>query len=464
MEETILRILLFSSLIVSGMTTPSRAADTLGKGGNITGDETLVSAGGAFTMGFFSLGPASSKRFYLGIWFTVSPDEAICWVANHERPLLDNTGVLVVRGTGDLVLLDGGQIAWSSNSTASSSSVEAQLLDSGNLVVRDPSAGTILWQWFDYPSNTLLPGMKMGKDLWNGREWHLTSWSLADDPSSGVYTRRLDTNGLPDFVLWKGDVKTYRAGPWNGWRFGGVAEVSSYSDWVKFKVTISPGDEISYGYTVEPGAPWTRLVLTETGHVKRLVWEASTRTWQHSFEGPRDLCDDYGRCGAFSLCDMRAASSLFCPCLRGFSSDVSQSAGSQTRDTSAGCRRNVALQCSSSSGATTDGFVPVTGVKLPDTHNASVDMSITVEECERRCRANCSCVAYAAADIRGGGSGSGCVMWTDDIIDLRLVEQGQDLYLRLARSDLAGIYAGYFWGFSPSHFLFFSTICSTPSR
>ncbi|TVU16256.1 hypothetical protein EJB05_39809, partial [Eragrostis curvula] len=437
MEATILNLLLFSSLLLSPI-TPSRAADTLGKGGNITGDETLVSAGGTFTLGFFSLG-APTKRYYLGIWFTVSR-EAICWVGNRERPLQDNNGVLVISDTGSLLLRDGsGQIAWSSNSTASSSSVEAQLLDSGNLVVRDPgssSSTVLLWQSFDHPSNTLLSGMKLGKDLWNGVEWYLTSWRSADDPYPGAFRRVLDTSGRPDLIVWQGDVKKYRTGPWNGRWFSGVPEVSSYSNLVTYQVTTIP-DEISYGYTAKAGAPLTRVVVMDTGVVRRLGWDANARTWQKYFEGPRDAaCDTYGNCGAFGLCDAGAASTSFCGCVRGFS-PASQSAWN-LRDFYGGCRRNVALQCSSS-GVTTDGFVPVKGVKLPDTHNASVDTGITVKECRRRCRANCSCVAYAAADIRGGGSGSGCIIWTADIVDLRYVDQGQDLYLRLAKSELVNL-------------------------
>ena len=37
-----------------------------------------------------------------------------------------------------------------------------QLLDSGNLVLRDENSGISLWESFDYPSDTFLPGMKMG--------------------------------------------------------------------------------------------------------------------------------------------------------------------------------------------------------------------------------------------------------------------------------------------------------------
>jgi len=44
-------------------------------------------------------------------------------------------------------------------------------------------------------------------------------------------------------------------------------------------------------------------------------------------------------------------------------------------------------------------------------------------------------VAYAPADIRG--SGSGCIMWKDGIVDLRYVENGQGLYVRLAKVESA---------------------------
>jgi len=56
--------------------------------------------------------------------------------------------------------------------------------------------------------------------------------------------------------------------------------------------------------------------------VKRLMWDAARRTWETFFQGPRDVCDSYGKCGAFGLCDASAAAAPptpFCSCLRGFS-------------------------------------------------------------------------------------------------------------------------------------------------
>ncbi|CAN6277057.1 unnamed protein product [Urochloa humidicola] len=429
MEATYLLLLWFFLLThPRAFAADNAVADTLRKGrNNISDNETLVSANGAFTMGFFS--PGASTRRYLGIWFTVAPD-AVCWVANRDRPINDNSGVLVVSDTGSLLLLDGGsgRIAWSTNSR-STSPVEAQLLDNGNLVVRNPGSATVLWHSFDHPANVLLSGMKMGKDLSSGDEWHLTSWRSGDDPSPGAFRRVLDTGGRPDSVVWQGDAKTFRTGPWNGVRFGGIPEVLAYQqDLFEYQMVMSPR-EVTFGYNVKPGAAFTYSVLTDTGEVKRLVWDASSRAWQTTYQGPRDVCDAYGKCGAFNLCNVSAAAASFCGCVRGFG------LASPAR-VSGRCRRNVALADCAADGATTDGFVRVPGVKLPDTHNASVDTGITVDACRKRCLANCSCLAYAAADISAGGDGSGCIMWTDDLLDMRYVDRGQDLYLRLAESEL----------------------------
>jgi len=335
--------LLFFSLLLSPISPRAFAADgvagdTFSKGRNITDNETLISANGAFTLGFLSPG-VSSKR-YLGIWFSVSRD-AVCWVANRDRPISDNSGVLMVSDTGSLLLLDGaaGQIAWSSNSS-STSPVEAQLLDNGNLVVRSRGgSAAILWHSFGHPSNVLLSGMKVGRDFSTGAEWYLTSWRSADDPSPGAYLRKLDTSGRPDNIVWHGGVKTFRTGPWNGMWFSGIPEVLSYKNLIDYQMLISPR-EVTYGYIIKPGAPFTYVVLTETGDVNRLVWYNSTG-WQTRFHGPRDVCDNYGKCGAFGICNASAAATGFCSCLKGFS--PASPSEWKVREASAGCRRDVMM-------------------------------------------------------------------------------------------------------------------------
>jgi hypothetical protein len=54
------------------------------------------------------------------------------------------------------------------------------------------------------------------------------------------------------------------------------------------------------------------------------------------------------------------------------------------------------------------------------------------------CLKNISCSAYASLDVRNGGSG--CLLWFDILVDTReLGEIGQDLYIRMASSELGTI-------------------------
>jgi hypothetical protein len=207
--------------------------------------------------------------------------------------------------------------------------------------------------------------------------------------------------------------------------------MASYSTLFSNQVVVRP-DEIAYVFNTSADAPFSRLVLNEVGVLQRLAWDPASRVWNVFAQAPRDVCDDYAMCGAFGLCNVNTASTLFCSCVVGFS-PVNPTQWSM-RESGGGCRRNVPLECGN--GTTTDGFKVVQGVKLPDTDNTTVDMGATLEQCRERCLANCSCVAYAAADIRGGGDGSGCVMWTNNIVDVRYVDKGQNLYLRLAKSEL----------------------------
>ncbi|KAK9084990.1 hypothetical protein Sjap_025401 [Stephania japonica] len=72
-------------------------------------------------------------------------------------------------------------------------------------------------------------------------------------------------------------------------------------------------------------------------------------------------------------------------------------------------------------------------MKLPDTSNARVDMSLGIEECEMECRNNCSCNGYSSAD----GNGSGCLSWFGDLTDIKeFTDWGQDLFVRVDAIEL----------------------------
>ncbi|CAL5341855.1 unnamed protein product [Camellia sinensis] len=167
--------------------------DTIGANQTIRDGETLVSAGGSFELGFFSPGSGRSRKRYLGIWYKDTATGTVVWVANRDFPLNDTSGLLKLTDQGILVLLNSTEgVVWSSNSSRFTNSPLAQLLESGNLVVNDGNGNNMesfLWQSFDYPSDTLLEGMKFGMNMMTGLDWYLSSWKSSDDPAVEIYYR-----------------------------------------------------------------------------------------------------------------------------------------------------------------------------------------------------------------------------------------------------------------------------------
>lgn len=74
------------------------ALDTLIPGRILHSNETLISAGGVFELGFFTTSKSSSE--YLGICFKNDRNKKPVWVANRDDALVDSTGVLSIRYGG----------------------------------------------------------------------------------------------------------------------------------------------------------------------------------------------------------------------------------------------------------------------------------------------------------------------------------------------------------------------------
>nr|POE62492.1 g-type lectin s-receptor-like serine/threonine-protein kinase [Quercus suber] len=135
------------------------ARDTISQRQSITITETIVSADAEFELGFLRPGRNSTNQ-YVGIWFKKVSLQTITWVANRDHPITSSTAVLTISNDGNLVIMDG-RLSYMVSNLPSYANASATLLDSGNLVLRDENS-KILWQSFDFPSHTLLPGMKLG--------------------------------------------------------------------------------------------------------------------------------------------------------------------------------------------------------------------------------------------------------------------------------------------------------------
>ena len=409
----------------------TNGVDSITPSQSLTDGNTLVSKEGNFELGFFSLG--SSNNRYLGIWYKNIPDKTIVWVANRDSPIDNSSGILMINSTGTLVLLSQNKsVVWSTISLKQAQTPLLQLLDTGNLVLTDEKNGNseeYLWQSFDYPTDTRLPGMKFGWDLKRGLNRRLIAWKNWDDPSSGDLIYEMALHNYPEAYLLQGTVKYFRTGPWNGFRFSGTPELKP-NPLYAFTFVYNQ-DEVYYMFTLKDKSLLTRVALNQTTTlVQRFKRKETEPSWKLYDAVPTDRCDSYGICGAYGMCIITA--SPVCQCLNGFKPKSQQKWDSM--DWSQGCVRNKPLNCQDK---ITHGFVKFSSLKLPDTTHTWVNKSMNLKECRERCLNNCTCMAYTNSDIK---EGIGCAIWFGDLLDIRqFPDGGQDLYIRMHPSEL-GMY------------------------
>uniref|UniRef100_I1QR28 Receptor-like serine/threonine-protein kinase n=2 Tax=Oryza glaberrima TaxID=4538 RepID=I1QR28_ORYGL len=383
-------------------------------------------------MGFFSPSNSTPDKLYLGIWYNDIPVRTVVWVANQETPVTNGT-TLSLTESSDLVVSDAdGRVRWTANVTggaagAGNGNTTAVLMNTGNLVVRSPN-GTALWQSFEHPTDSFLPGMKLRMTYSTRASDRLVSWRGPADPSPGSFSYGGDTDTLLQVFMWNGTRPVMRDGPWTGDVVDGQYQTNSTA--INYLAILSRDDEVSIEFAVPAGAPHTRYALTYAGEYQLQRWSAASSAWSVLQEWPTG-CGRYGHCGANGYCDNTAAPVPTCRCLAGFEPAAS-----------AGCRRTVAVRCG-------DGFLAVEGMKPPDKFVRVANVA-TLEACAAECSGNCSCVAYAYANLsssRSRGDTTRCLVWSGDLIDTAKVGLGSGhsdtLYLRIAGLDTGGTAKSY---------------------
>ncbi|XP_042477706.1 G-type lectin S-receptor-like serine/threonine-protein kinase At2g19130 [Macadamia integrifolia] len=417
----------------------SIGSGTLSVGEYISGDETIVSEGdGKFELGFFTSGN-NSNNYYIGIWFKKISEKTIVWVANRDKPISDkNSSQLKLLEDGNLVIIESSKtIIWSTNSTSTSlNSTEVALLDSGNLVLRNVSNSSVLiWESFDYPTNTWLSGGKLGWNKLTNKSQSLISWKNSEDPAPGLFSLELDPAGsLECFIMWNRSVKYWSSGTWNGHIFSLVPEMRNSSMYNFTYSYVSNQKENYFTYYFRNSSLISRLVIDVGGQIKELTW-LDGFGWYSFWAKPIQNCEVFALCGAFASCNQQT--STFCRCLPGFSPRYATDYLNLS-DWSGGCVRNTPLQCvnNGSVKGEKDKLLELSNMRLPiNPQSLAVGSS---QACELACLNDCFCNAYVY-------NGS-CSVWEGDLLNLKQLSAGEtggrDLYLKLAASELKNSTSG----------------------
>ncbi|RCV22596.1 hypothetical protein SETIT_4G232900v2 [Setaria italica] len=136
------------------------AIDVLSPGSSLSAEQSinvLRSRNGRFICGFYNISPNAST---FSIWFSNVSERPVVWSANPLHPVYSWGSNVKLNFDGSMVLKDyTGQTVWTNN-VSSSIAGQAQLLDTGNLIVKG-KGDIILWQSFNSPTDTLLPTQRI---------------------------------------------------------------------------------------------------------------------------------------------------------------------------------------------------------------------------------------------------------------------------------------------------------------
>ncbi|KAK7246272.1 hypothetical protein RIF29_41134 [Crotalaria pallida] len=403
--------------------------DTIASFNSLKDPETLSSNDGLFQLGFFT--PSNSTFTYLGIWVNMS--NHVVWVANRDKPLKNaSSGILKISEDGNLVMMnDQNQILWSTNVSNIASNTTAQLQNTGNLVLQENTSGSMVWQSFQHPCDTLLQEMKLSANKTSGERMKITSWRSPQDPSIGDFSASLERLSVPEMFVWRGIRPYWRSGPWNGKIFLGIPDMNTVYLHGFSLGGQDEGDDSYYylTYTYPSKSDMIIYMLSPEGTLQELDWDYAKGYWLEPWSPQQSECDVYGICGAFGSCDPR--SSPICSCLRGFEPRNEEEWNRQNWTN--GCVRKEPLQCdrritNGSDAGNSDGFLKLQNTKVPD---FSQRLPLKADDCRTLCLGNCSCIAYAY------DAGIDCLWWSVNFIDIqRFSIGGTDLYIRVSYSEL----------------------------
>ncbi|XP_031107144.1 G-type lectin S-receptor-like serine/threonine-protein kinase LECRK3 [Ipomoea triloba] len=352
---------------------------TLGSFLTPTGNSSWLSPSGQFAFGFYRQG----SGFAVGIFLASIPERTPVWTANRNtNPIFPSNSTLVLKSDGRLVVEvgQGQDIDIIDNGLPITL---ASMLDNGNFVVY--SSDGMMWQSFDNPTNTLLPGQILS----NGKE--LVSSASESDDSTGIFRIKMQSDGN----LVQYPVQTTDTGGnayWASNTAGRGNQITLNLEEDGYLYLINSTNNISVDNLTTGGFPKEKYI-----YIAKLDVDGIFRLYSHPFghgnwsvlwSTTADKCAPKGVCGMNAFCTIMDNEPQ-CRCLPGFSVVV-------PGKWSSGCNRNfTARSC--------EGDIDYYEMRaLENTvwqsnSYASLKTS-TKEDCEQACLEDCNCEAAQFKD------------------------------------------------------------------
>ncbi|KNA11821.1 hypothetical protein SOVF_131610 [Spinacia oleracea] len=374
-------------------------------------DSSLTSPDKTFSCGFYSIG--STNAYYLSIWFTNSNDKTVVWVANRDKPVNRRGSKLSLRRNGVMVLTDfDGTTAWETNTTATSNVDRVELLNTGNLVLKD-NAGNILWQSFDFITDTLLPSQLFTKNK------RLVSKVGSQMFGLGSFSFFFDTDNVlklvydgPEIssIYWPDtQLEAYQNGRtnYNNSRVAMLDDTGMFSSSDQLQFSVSDVGDVHVRIK-------RRLTLDYDGNLRVYSLNESSGFWYITWQAVAKPCDVHGLCGRNGVCVYTPDPKCSCP---------PNYEPADLTDWSKGCNPKFNRSCADSE------FVEITHV---DYFGFDLNRSrpASFEECKQLCLGDCRCLAF---NYRLTGEGM-CFTKNSLFNGFRSVNFPASIHLRVPRS------------------------------
>ncbi|EOY07396.1 S-locus lectin protein kinase family protein, putative [Theobroma cacao] len=323
----------------------SRNPNILQRGSSLSVEDDsdmLTSADNTFTCGFYNVG---ENAYYFSIWFTNSKEKTVVWMANRDKPVNGKGSRVSLLRDGALVLKDvDGSTTWETN-TSSTDVQKAELLDNGNLVLKDSTEEIMLLDisFFFFDTDNVLRLMYDGPDI------------------SSVYWPNIDLN-----VFQNGRTN------YNSTKIAVLDDMGRFlsSDRLDFNAS-------DWGFGIK-----RRLTIDYDGNLRLYSLNNRTGLWIISWKAVMQHCLVHGLCGRNGICVYTPETKCSCP------------PGYEMADPSnwsKGCKPMFSAICSHSQ--------QVRFVKLQHVDFYGFDSSYTTEisfdSCKKKCLEDCQCQAFS---------------------------------------------------------------------
>ncbi|GLJ47669.1 hypothetical protein SUGI_1006800 [Cryptomeria japonica] len=343
-----------------------------------------VSPNGEFAFGFHSVTP---PLYSVGVWFDNISEFTFAWTAKTDNIelRLERGSTLQLSNAGLQVLDSQRRLKWAAGpaENENESVSAAAILNSGNFVLLNQSAAPI-WQSFDAPTDTLLPGQSLTS------KYGMLSKSSSTNFSSGRFGLAMKVDGDLVFYLverledkgvyWRAsdkieDYDSYCEVELKFNRSGSLYLVNSSDIEV---ATLSTGGE-------GDGQFLRRVTLDTDGVLRQYVWNqmgSGAASWSSVWQVLDDPCTVKGLCGLNSVCQLIELKKPNCLCLPGFDF-------MDTEDPSRGCRSNSSQDYSCSARRE---MVPIPKTNWAKDNDYSNLQDVSESDCMQACSDDCMCI------------------------------------------------------------------------